>query len=176
MSATSRLFSAVWHKNGECPCDRYHFHGAAREVYSYLKLLAQRHGGFVFASVGNITEHTKKWNRNRVPFSESHCKRVLRMFRRLGVISDRHVCLIKGRTYNGWQVLTHDRWAESYGGMCEFKEWDKFESTRKQIMGNAKCESNHENELQNGIHNDTENGTRKRQNDTQNDTGLGTVS
>jgi hypothetical protein len=60
--------------------------------------------------------------------------------------------------------------------MCEFKEWDKFESTRKQIMGNAKCESNHENELQNGIHNDTENGTRKRQNDTQNDTGLGTVS
>ena len=87
----------VWTKNGQCPNERYHFHGAARELFGYLQCLGKNHGGFVFAAVPNITRHMKKWNKGAVPFTQRHCERLLRMFRELHVISDRRTCVIHGR-------------------------------------------------------------------------------
>lgn len=169
MSATSRSFSPVWCKGEQCLNDEYHFHGAAREVYSYLKLLALRHGGFVFASVGDITEHTKRWSKGRVPFSQSHCERILRMFRELGILGDRDTRTIHGRRYSGWQMASHVWWAESHGGICDFKHWGEFESKRRQCMGNAKCESYQQNDGRNDGPNDGPNDGDFDRNDGQND-------
>jgi hypothetical protein len=143
VTAGSRSFSPVWCK-GECPSDEYHFHGAAREIYSYLKVLAERHGGFVFPGISDITRHTKKWNKSRQPFSERQCKRILRMFRELKILGRRETRTIHGRRYKGWQMSKHSFWAELNGGICDFKHWGEFEPKLKACMGH-KHKSNQQN-------------------------------
>jgi hypothetical protein len=135
----------VWTKSGQCPNERYHFHGAARELFGYLQCLGKNHGGFVFAQVPNITKHMKNWNKGKHPFTQRHCERLLRMFRELQVISDRRTCVIRGRRYSGWELLPHGWWAEAKGGQCDFKHVGDFEKTRQQFMGNAKCELHQQN-------------------------------
>lgn len=143
--ATSRSFVPVWEKQGACPNPEWHFRGAAREVYSYLKLLADKHGGFVFASVDDITRHTKRWSRLKEPFTKRHCERILRMFRELGVLSKRQTVKIHGRNRPGWQLVPHSFWTVNQGGLCEFVKWEAFEAERQHCMGHAKAQSLQEN-------------------------------
>ncbi|MGH9739813.1 MAG: hypothetical protein ACRD4X_14690 [Candidatus Acidiferrales bacterium] len=133
-------------------------------MYSYLKLLAARHGGFVFASVDDIMRHTKKWSKGREPFSERQGKRILRMFRELHILGKYETRIIHGRKYRGWQFAHHEWWAESHGDFCDFKAWDEYESNHSYLQGNCR---------KNGTDYDTENGTdydpETIENDTQND-------
>jgi hypothetical protein len=124
VSATTRTFNPVWLKDGKCPSDEYHFYGAAREIYSYLKLLAKKHGGFIFPGIKDIARHTKKWNKDRTPFSERQCKRIIRDFITLGILEKRVIRTPLNIPYSGWQFREHDSWAESGGGFCEFKDWE----------------------------------------------------
>jgi hypothetical protein len=118
--------------NGVCPNAEHHFRGAAREVYSYLKLLAANHGGFVFAGIGNIAEHTKNWKDQPFQYSYRQCKRIIKAFRALGILSERQAVKIKGRTRRGWQFVDHVFWAESYGHYCDFKRWEEYEASYQQ--------------------------------------------
>jgi hypothetical protein len=139
VSFTNMSFKAVWQENGICPGDKRHFKGAAREVYGYVRLLAKRHGGFVFATVPNITKHTKMWaDKNGKSFSQAQCERILRAFRELGILGERCTRTIHHRKYSGWQFYEHDVWAESGGGMCEFKRWERYEKKYQYLMGNEK--------------------------------------
>jgi hypothetical protein len=141
MSFTNMSFKPVWHEGGKCPGDKRHFKGAAREVYGYIRLLAKRNDGFVFAKVPNITEHTKIWaSKNGKSFSQPQCERIMRAFRELGILSERCTRTIRHRTYHGWQFYEHDVWAESSGGMCEFKRWERYEKKYQYLMGNEKLE------------------------------------
>lgn len=117
----------VWCEDGRCPNDKSHFRGAAREVYTYLKLLAARNDGFVFATVRNITAHTKKWADHGKPFSERHVRRILRTFQKLGILSTYESRMIKARNFFGWELYSHDDWAEIQGGLCEFKRWEPYQ-------------------------------------------------
>jgi hypothetical protein len=139
-----RSFRPVWLKDGQCPNEEWHFRGAAREVYSYLKLLAQNHGGFVFPSVRDIAENTKNWTRDKEPFSIGQCKRILRIFRELGILGKFETRLIHGRTYRGWQFGRHAFWAKSHGGICDFIHWESYESKHRKCMGHN-CKSNQQN-------------------------------
>ncbi len=141
MSFTNMSFRAVWHENGKCPGDKRHFKGAAREVYGYLRLLAQRLDGFVVASVSDITRHTKKWaDKNGKGFSERQCERILRAFEVLGILGKRCERTIRRRKYYGRQFFEHDSWAESLGGMCEFQRWERYEKMYPYLMGNQTWE------------------------------------
>jgi hypothetical protein len=144
MSAVSRSFSPVsstWFVDGKCVHDEYHFHGAAREIYSYLRLFAKNHGGFVFMTVDDIVEHTRKWNKGGKPFTKRHCERILRVFRELGVVGNYEIRIIRGRAIKGMQLGRHEFWAKSCGDTCDFTHWCDYESKASQFMGNAKCES-----------------------------------
>ncbi len=136
----------LWLEDGKCPNDKRHFKRAAREVYGYIRFQAQRHGGFVFASVPNITKHTKVWaDKNGKAFSQRECERILRAFRVLGILDARVSRTIHKRKYNGWQFHEHDSWAFSGGGMCEFRHWERYEASYQYLMGNQKREdSNYE--------------------------------
>ena len=141
MSFTNMSFKPVWCENGKCPGDKRHFKGAAREVYGYLRLLAQRHGGFVFARVSDITRHTKMWaDKNGKSFSKPQCERIMRIFRELGILGEYCTRKIHRRHYSGWQFFEHDLWAESSGGMCDFKRWERYEKMYPYLMGNEKLE------------------------------------
>jgi hypothetical protein len=129
MSAGNRSFVPVSLKGGDCPGDKRHFRGAAREVYGYLKLLGARHGGFVFASVKDITKHTKNWKHQKQSYCYRQCKRILATFRALGVLSKRREVKIHGRTYRGWELVIHDWWAETHGDICDFKQWPEYEES-----------------------------------------------
>lgn len=135
MSVVSRSLVPVSMRDGKCPSDEWHFRGATREVYSYLKLLAKRHGGFVFASVRDIAEHTKNWRKGQEQYSQRQCKRILRMFRELGVLGERCTRTIHNRLYHGRQFMGHDWWAESCGDICDFRRWEKYESQHQEFMG-----------------------------------------
>ena len=132
--------SSTWFVDGKCVHDEYHFHGAAREIYSYLKLFAGNHGGFVFMTVDDIVAHTKRWNKGRKPFTKRHCERILRMFRVLGVVGNYEIRKIRGRSVKGMQMGRHALWAESRGGICDFIHWEELESKSSQFMGNDNCE------------------------------------
>jgi hypothetical protein len=135
MSATARIFSPVWLQDGKCPGDKRHFHGAAREVYGYLKYHAQRHGGFIFASVPDITKHTKQWaDKNQKSFSQRQCERILRAFRDLGILQPGCVRRIHGRKYRGWQFVEHEHWTCESGGLCDFSRWQHYEASSAYIM------------------------------------------
>lgn len=141
MSFTNMTFKAVWQENGKCPGDKRHFKGAAREVYGYIRLLAQRNGGFVVARVSDITKHTKKWaDKNRKGFSERQCERILRAFEVLGILGKRCERTIHRRKYNGRQFYEHDSWTESSGGICEFIFWERYERMYPYLMGNQTWE------------------------------------
>lgn len=130
MSGLSWTFVPVWLENDKCPAAKRHFRGCAREVYGYLEKIAKRHGGFVFPTVADIVRHTKKWaTKNREPFSQRECERTLRTFRELGILGKRCRRKIHKRLYDGWQFYPHECWAESGGGMCEFKQWQKLEGS-----------------------------------------------
>jgi hypothetical protein len=114
-------------KDRKCPGDHMHFRGAAREIYKYLRLLACNHGGFVFPSLKDVAKHTKKWNKERTPFSERQTKRVIRDFIVLGILEKRSIRTPHGAPYSGWQFREHDSWAESGGGFCELKHWEQLQ-------------------------------------------------
>jgi hypothetical protein len=118
-------------EDGQCKGEHLHFKGVAREVYSYLKLLAANHGGFVFASVENIAQHTKDWKRKK-QHSERQVKRILKMFREFKVLGPRQTRQLNGRTYQGWPVVEHVFWAENQGHICEFKHWLEYEDSFQQ--------------------------------------------
>ena len=150
MSLTNKSFIPLWLEDGKCPNDKRHFKGAAREVYGYLRFLAQRHGGFVFASVPNITKHTKIWaDKNGKTFSQRQCERIIRAFRVLGILGARTTRTVHKRQYSGWQFHEHESWAESGGGMCEFKHWEEYESSYQYLMGNQELSDYHELQQQN---------------------------
>lgn len=131
-----QTFRPVPLTNGQCKGDHLHFRGAAREIYKYLRLLAQNHGGFIFASVENITAHTKNWKDQPFTYSTRQCKRILKMFRTLRILGERTTREVHGRIYHGWQFAEHNFWAETQGDICEFKRWleyeDSFQSFSKQ--------------------------------------------
>lgn len=162
MSNVNHSFNAVWLENGKCPSAKRHFRGCAREVYGYLEKLAQNHGGFVFPTVANIAGHTRKWKtRHGVErYSLRECKRVIRIFHELGILEKSCVRTIRGRRYRGWQFLPHECWAESGGGMCELKHWERYDLKCQRFM--------HNNGTQNGTANGTNNGTHFAINGTQN--------
>lgn len=139
MSTVSRCFRPVTLTHGQCPNDEWHFRGAAREIYSYLKLLAANHGGFVFASVSDIARHTKQWRRGQRQASKSHCERILRIFRVLGILGEYETRVIHGRAYQGRQFNTvHKFWATAHDGICDFKYWKAYEGEQRKYMGNQK--------------------------------------
>jgi hypothetical protein len=125
-------FQPVVLQSGQCKGDHLHFKGAAREVYKYLKLLAAKHGGFVFPSVDNIAAHTKNWKKEPFTYSPRECKRVLKLFRQFGILGDRTTRVIHGRTYRGWQFAEHVFWAEAQGDICELKRWLEYENSFQQ--------------------------------------------
>ena len=60
----SRSFEAGGaRRNQRVPNPKWHFHGCAREVLTYLELIRQKdnHGGFLFMEVDDIVAHTKDW-------------------------------------------------------------------------------------------------------------------
>lgn len=63
------------------------------------------------------------------------------MLRELRIIGRYNTRTIHGRRYSGWQMASHGFWAESSGGICDFRHWVEFEEKHQQCMGNAKCES-----------------------------------
>jgi hypothetical protein len=138
-----RHLTALGLKDGQCPGDHWHFKGAAREVYKYLRLLATRHGGFVFPSVGNIAANTKNWRNQPMTYSYRQCSRIIRMFISIGILSVRKKVKIRGRTYEGWDFLGHRWWAEIQGDICEFKRWVEYEDKYSQrfkeqdVLGNV---------------------------------------
>lgn len=67
------------------------------------------------------------------------------MFRQLGILGAYNTRTIHGRRYSGWQMAGHAFWAETYGGICDFKQWGEFEPKHQQCMGNVKCESHQQN-------------------------------
>lgn len=120
----TNYFRPLWCKEGECPNDEWHFQGASREVYGYLKLLARRNDGFVLAFANDITAHTVNWSGDREMFSDRHIKRILGRFRDLGVLGPWEQVQIRGRTRSGRRLYPHSEWAEIRGGICEFKKWE----------------------------------------------------
>ena len=126
MSRVVRNYLPVWLVDGRCVNHEYHFRGAAREIFSYLNLLAPKHDGFVFARVQNIVEHTKKWKREHRPFSARHCKRILAEFKQLGILGPHEVRNVKGVGLRaGWQLHPHDAYMLKEGGLCEFRSLPK---------------------------------------------------
>ena len=132
-------------KNGSCPGDHLHFRGAAREIYKYLRLLSTRHGGFVFPSIKNIAAHTKNWKKQPSPYSYKQCWRILKLFQKLGILSEYRAVVIRGRTYHGWQFADHHWWAETQGDICEFKYWVEYEEANS-----SSCRSSGPYTQQNG--------------------------
>lgn len=136
----SRSFQAVWCKDrtDECPNPKWHFRGCAREVFSYLELIRSKnnHGGFLFMEVDDIVAHTKDWSKGGKPFTRRQVQRVLKAFRLLGIIGKYETRLIKGRAKSGWQMASHFFWAETKGGQCDFKHWEKFEPCQREVMNN----------------------------------------
>jgi len=181
MSNVNHSFNPVWLENGKCPSAKRHFRGCAREVYGYLEKLAENHGGFVFPTVADIARHTKKWKQQRskcihdrlvinarphpvhaddntpcrFPDAETYslreCKRVMRIFREFGILGKSCVRKIHGRRYQGWQFYPHENWAESGGGLCELKHWERYDLKSQQFM--------HNDGTANGTQNGTLNGT-----------------
>lgn len=176
MSIVSRSFRPVTLlPGGQCPNDEWHFQGAAREVYSYLKLLAARHGGFVFPSVDDIVRHTRQWSRGQKNFSKPQCERILRIFRELSILGDYETRVIHGRSYRGWQFGPHKFWSCIRIGSdkCEFEMWELYEG--KSYMGN-KHKQNQKDAIGNDGLNDGQNDGDLGQNDGQNDGGQTIVS
>jgi hypothetical protein len=175
MSVVSRAFVPVLMHGGICPSDERHFRGAAREVYGYLKLLAVRHGGFVFPSIRDVAKHTKKWGSDREPFSIRQCKRILRSFRALGILGEYETRTIHGRAYRGWQMAGHRWWAEAHEDVCEFKRWDEYERSHTYFQGNLTKNGTGEGAID-GTSNGTVNDTEDRQYGTEYDTDERDVS
>jgi hypothetical protein len=132
----SRGFVPVSTTGGVCPSDKRHFRGAAKEVYTYLKLLSKRHGGFVFASGKNIAAHTKKWRKGQKPYSPAQCERIIRTLRALKILGKREKRIIHGRAYSGMQMANHSFWAEMQGDICDFRYWNEVDLKARQLMGN----------------------------------------
>jgi hypothetical protein len=165
MSNVNRSFKDIWMKDGKCPSAKQHFRGCAREVYGYLEKLAKHHGGFVFASIENIVQHTTKFKQQRAEcihgrlvinvrphpvhaddntpcrypeperYSRSEVKRVIRAFRALGILGDSCVRTIHGARYRGWQFYPHENWTEDIGGICGLKYWERYDSKSQWFMG-----------------------------------------
>lgn len=131
-------FRAVFPRTGEAHSDESHFRGAAREVYSYLRLLAKHHGGFVFPTIQNISDHTKDYRHGQKPYSVRQCKRIIRMFQELGILGAYEGRVIRGHKYWGWQMADHDFWAEMVGGICDFRHWESAQEKQSRIMGNER--------------------------------------
>ena len=169
----SRSFEAVWCKDGtnECPNPKWHFHGCAREVFSYLELIRSKnnHGGFLFMRVETIAAHTKDFGHGQRPYSVIQVKRVLAAFRHLGILGKYETRIIKGRAVKGWQMASHFFWAETKGGVCDFKHWPNFEPCQREVMGNQ------QDDTDNDTANDTPNDTDLADNDTANDTAQSIV-
>lgn len=136
MSTVSLSFRPVTLVGGQCPCDEWHFQGIARELYSYLKLLAANHGGFIFASVDDLVRHTKQWRKGQKRASKPQIERLLRIFRALHLLGDYETRQIHGRSYNGWQFNpVHSFWATAHDGVCDFKFWAEYENKQRKYMG-----------------------------------------
>ena len=137
-------FVPVSLKGGQCSGDHLHFRGAAKEVYSYMKLLAAKSkASLVYASLENISSRTKNWKtKNKRKYTVRHCKRIIHMFRELGVLGKYGSREIEGRTRRGWPFVGHAFWAEAQGDLCEFRRWvqyeDSFQGDRQQnVPGNV---------------------------------------
>jgi hypothetical protein len=118
----SRSFEAIKCKDGVCPGAKYHFHGCAREVYTYLEFIREKdiYGGFLFMKIDNIVEHTKDWNNDGKPFTKRQVYRVLEVFRTLGVLGPYETRPVRGRAVRGRQFGNHGLWSEIRDGVCQF--------------------------------------------------------
>lgn len=174
MSVINRSFRPVKLVKLECPCAKYHFHGLAQCVYTYMEKLSANHGGFVFASVDDIVRHTKQWSKDEKPGSKRQVERILCIFRALHIIGDRDTRTIHGREYKGWQFAPHAFWAETQGGVCDFRFWPEYVENQRKCMGNEKVAV--DNDGQNVGQNDGQNDGHLSQNDGQNDGHLTDVS
>ena len=166
MSVKNRSFKPVRLVKLECPCAKYHFHGLARCVYTYLEKLAANHGGFVFASVDDIVRHTKRWSKE-TEGSKSQVERILRILRVLRILGDRETRTIHGREYEGWQFASHSFWATAQDGVCDFRFWAEFANDQRKCMGNEKVAF--DNDGRNDGQNDGRNDGHLAQNDGRND-------
>jgi hypothetical protein len=164
----SRSFKAVWCKgtSDECPNPEWHFQGCAREVFSYLELIRSKnnYGGFLFMRIEDIVAHTKDHGRGKRPYSIQQVKRVLAAFQQLGILGKYETRVIKRRAFRGWQMASHFFWAETKGGICDFKHWPDFEPLQRELMGNQQDETDNETP------NETANETDLAHNETPNET------
>lgn len=131
----TRSFIPVTLKNGSCPDPAWHFKGCAREVFKYLRFLANLSDGFIFCGIKTIVRNTKNWKKNRRPYEERQVRRVLKAFIALGVLLV-VVQKANGRTRTGWRLADHDAWTEPCGHICEFIAWDLWESHHAKCVGN----------------------------------------
>jgi hypothetical protein len=170
----SRSFTAVWCKDGNnaCPGHHLHFRGCAREVFKYMDMIRkkQNHGGFLFMRVSTIAANTKDFRNGDRFFSKIQVKRVLRIFQDLGIIGKYETRMIKGRAISGWQMSGHEWWAETNGGICDFKHWTDFEPKQRKCMGNRM------DDTRNDTADDTPDDTDLGDNDTANDTSPSIVT
>jgi hypothetical protein len=168
----SRSFEAVWCEgtSDRCPNPKWHFHGCAREVFSYLELIRSRnnHGGFLFMRIDDIVAHTKDWSKGGKPFKRRQVTRVLATLRQLCIIGNYETRMIKGRAVSGWQMAPHGLWAETKGGVCDFKHWPDFEPRQRELMGNQQDDSH--NDMPNDTSDDMSNDTDVVSDDMPNDT------
>ena len=122
VSKNLRNYMPVPLRAGRCVNHEYHFHGAAKEVYSYLMLHADKRDGFVFSSVDDIVAHTKRYQKSHKPFKKRHCERILSEFRTRKILGDYETRFLDGIGYrSGWQVRPHDEWTTQRGERCEFR-------------------------------------------------------
>ncbi|MGA7638022.1 MAG: hypothetical protein WA657_23155 [Candidatus Acidiferrales bacterium] len=164
----SRSFQAVSCKgtSNECPNPKWHFHGCAREVFSYLELIRSKnnHGGFLFMRVADIVAHTKDYGHGRRPYSIQQVKRVLAVFQQLGIIGKYETRTINGHPKKGWQMASHFFWAEVKGGVCDFKHWPDYEPRQRELT------SDEQNETDNETDNETADETDLADNETADET------
>ena len=122
------------------------------------------YGGFLFMRIDDIVAHTKDYGHGKRSYSIQQVKRVLKVFQLLGIIGNYETRMIKGRAFRGWQMASHFFWAETKGGVCDFKHWPDFEPRQREVMGNQQDETDNETP------NETANETQSAHNETPNET------
>jgi len=121
---------------GCCSSDTAHFRGAARELYTYIKRLAENNHGFVFATAPDLARHAKNGGAMEGIFRSAIASVCSEFFDGSG-LSAVGTPSTSGPVAARAAAVSTRRMGHHPGWPMRVQNWPAFETTRAYLMGNG---------------------------------------